>query len=47
MIHSYYRSFMLINIIFLFVGCASQRPVLYPNNQFNTVGNTVAKQDVD
>ena len=42
-----YRMFFLINIVFLFVGCASQRPVLYPNNQFNTVGKTVAKQDID
>ncbi|MHC4269552.1 MAG: hypothetical protein ACYSWS_00010 [Planctomycetota bacterium] len=42
-----YRIFLLISILFLFVGCASQRPVLYPNNQFNTVGKTVAKQDAD
>ena len=42
-----YRNFLLINAVFLFVGCASQRPVFYPNNQFNTVGKTVAKKDVD
>lgn len=42
-----YRFFLLVNVVFLFVGCASQRPVLYPNNQFNTVGKTVSKQDVD
>ncbi|MCP5004556.1 MAG: hypothetical protein GY941_11565 [Planctomycetes bacterium] len=42
-----YLTFLLFNVVFLFVGCASQRPVLYPNNQFNTVGKTVAKQDVD
>ncbi len=42
-----YQFFLLVNIVFLFVGCASQRPVLYPNNQFNTVGKTVSMQDVD
>jgi len=42
-----YQFFLLVNVVFLFVGCASQRPVLYPNNQFNTVGKTVSKQDVD
>ncbi len=42
-----YWIFLLISVVFLFVGCASQRPVLYPNNQFNTVVKTVAKQDVD
>ncbi len=38
---------VIILIVFLFSGCASQRPVLYPNNQFNTVGKNVSKQDVD
>ncbi len=42
-----YRNFLLFNFVFFVIGCASQRPVLYPNNQFNTVGKTVAKQDVD
>ena len=42
-----YLIFLLVNVVFLFVGCASQRPVFYPNNQFNTVGKTVSKQDVD
>ena len=42
-----YRIFLLVNVVFLFVGCASQRPVFYPNNQFNTAGKTVSKQDVD
>ncbi len=45
--NKYYRILLLINVVFLFVGCASQRPVLYPNNQFNTVGETVAMQDVE
>ena len=42
-----YLIFLLVNVVFLFVGCASQRPVFYPNNQFNTAGKTVSKQDVD
>ena len=42
-----FQTFLLVNVIFLFLGCTSQRPVLYPNNQFNTVGKTVSKQDVD
>ncbi len=42
-----YLIFLLVNVVFLFVGCASQRPVFYPNNQFNAVGKTVSKQDVD
>ncbi len=47
MSNNYCRIFLLTNVVFLFVGCASQRPVLYPDNQFNTVGKTVAKQDAD
>jgi len=29
------------------VGCASQRPVLYPNAHLNQVGTTVAERDID
>ncbi len=28
-------------------GCASQRPVLYPNAKYKQVGDAVARQDVD
>src|SRR5512139_1875296 len=28
-------------------GCASQRPVLYPNEQFKRVGSSMAERDVD
>ncbi len=45
--NNYYHIFLLVNVLFLFVGCASQRPILYPNNQYNTVGKTVSKQDID
>ncbi len=41
------RVFLLINSLFLFVGCALQRPVLYPNNQLNAVGKTAANYDID
>ncbi len=41
------RIILLVVVIFLFVGCASQRPVLYPNSQFNRVGESVSKQDID
>ena len=43
----YNRMFILMNILLLSVGCASQRPVLYPNNRLNAVGETVAKQEID
>ena len=33
--------------VFLFAGCASQRPVLYPNQQLNRVGSSVANRDID
>jgi len=28
-------------------GCASQRPVLYPNAKYNQVGPEIAQRDVD
>jgi hypothetical protein len=28
-------------------GCAAQRPVLYPNEHYNTVGDAAARRDVD
>ena len=33
--------------VFLLAGCASQRPVLYPNQQLNRVGSSVANRDID
>ena len=29
------------------VGCASQRPLVYPNEQFKRVGNVAADRDID
>jgi hypothetical protein len=37
----------LIFGLLLFGGCASQRPVLYPNPQLNRVGTSVANRDID
>jgi len=39
---------MLFGIaLFGLVGCATQRPVLYPNEQFKRVGSSVAERDID
>jgi len=40
----------LIPLVFMLVisaGCASQRPVLYPNEQFKRVGNLAAERDIN
>ncbi len=42
-----YLLFIFFTVMSLFIGCASQRPVLYPNEQLNKVGQTVAKQDIE
>lgn len=34
-------------IVAAFAGCASQRPVLYPNAKYKQAGDAVARQDVD
>ncbi|MDR4506508.1 MAG: hypothetical protein MRK01_17185 [Candidatus Scalindua sp.] len=47
MYKNYNRLALLVSCLSLFVGCAIQRPVLYPNNQLNTVGDTIASQDID
>ncbi|MGH8660879.1 MAG: hypothetical protein ACREUB_03855, partial [Burkholderiales bacterium] len=33
--------------LLVLAGCATQRPVLYPNAQYNRVGPEVAQRDVD
>jgi hypothetical protein len=42
-----HRQFSWILGFVLLVGCASQRPVLYPNDQLKRVGNTAASRDID
>lgn len=42
--------FRFLVSILVFVGaagCASQRPVLYPNEQFKRVGSSAAERDID
>jgi hypothetical protein len=34
-------------VLFALSGCATQRPVLYPNAKYNQVGPDVAQRDVD
>lgn len=42
------RVFLILGInLFLVAGCASQRPVLYPNEQFKRAGTETADRDVD
>ncbi len=38
---------IFIIIIFIFCGCAQQRPVLYPNSYLTYVGNEKAQADID
>jgi hypothetical protein len=34
-------------VLLVLSGCATQRPVLYPNAKYNQVGPEVAQRDVD
>jgi len=34
-------------LVLMVAGCATQRPVLYPNAKLKRVGNEIAQQDVD
>jgi hypothetical protein len=42
-----FRSTIWFFVLLSFAGCATQRPVLYPNEQFKRVGSTVAERDID
>jgi hypothetical protein len=46
-----YRGYLiavpLIMLVFISVGCASKRPVLYPNAHFKAVGKTVSERDIE
>jgi hypothetical protein len=41
------RIFLSTLSLILFVGCAAQRPVLYPNEQLRRAGDGVAERDID
>jgi outer membrane lipoprotein SlyB len=39
--------FLLLAGALVVAGCAARRPVLYPNEQFNKVGDAAAQRDID
>ena len=39
--------FLLMSLALVVAGCAARRPVLYPNEQFNKVGDAAAQRDID
>jgi hypothetical protein len=41
------KTFLFTLCLMMFSGCAAQRPVLYPNDQFKRVGPGVADRDID
>jgi hypothetical protein len=41
-----FKIFLILVIALTMEGCASTRPVLYPNEHFKTVGAEVAEQDI-
>ena len=42
-----FRSTIWVFVFLSLAGCATQRPVLYPNEQFKRVGSAVAERDID
>lgn len=38
---------LLVSIAFVVAGCSARRPVLYPNEQYNKVGDPTAQHDID
>jgi hypothetical protein len=38
---------LLLSVVLVITGCSARRPVLYPNEQFNKVGDAVAQHDID
>jgi len=42
-----YKTAISIFAVVMLAGCATQRPVLYPNQQLNRVGSSVANRDID
>src|SRR5512143_1644669 len=39
--------FLVMSLALVVAGCAARRPVLYPNEQFNKVGDAAAQRDID
>jgi len=42
-----FKIFLILVIGLAVEGCASTRPVLYPNEHFNTVGSEAAERDIE
>jgi hypothetical protein len=38
---------LLLGLVMQCAGCSTQRPVLYPNEHYTTVGDAVAQSDID
>jgi outer membrane lipoprotein SlyB len=38
---------LLMSLILAVAGCSARRPVLYPNDQLNKVGDAAAQRDID
>ena len=49
MSHTYWSHcrVLLLPVVLAVAGCSARRPVLYPNEQFNKVGNAVVQRDID
>lgn len=42
-----FRIFLILAAVLATIGCSSTRPVLYPNEQFNTVGADAVDQEIE
>jgi len=47
MIRNLLRVCLLVGVVVSSLACAAKRPVLYPNEHLQTVGNAAAQKDID
>ncbi len=45
--HRSRSTLILASLLLVVAGCGARRPVLYPNEQYNKVGDAVAERDID
>ena len=45
--HRSHTHLLILSVTLVAAGCAARRPVLYPNEQFNKVGDATAQRDID
>ena len=38
---------LMLSLVVVVAGCSARRPVLYPNEQYNKVGDAAAQRDID